>query len=283
MFPYWAVLLTASYFTVKGATRKWMGWQCWLIGLALTVFVGFRHEVGGDWFNYIPYVTRAAGLTYAEVLKWGDPGYNFLNWLFSGYSWGIYGVNVVSAAVFSAGLVWFCKEQPRPWLALTIAIPYLVIVVAMGYIRQGVAIGLIMPGLIALERERLWRFVAWISVAATFHSTALVMLAFVIPAIPGKALLYRALRLLAFIAASGVLVATFLASRYETLVNGYIENEYTSEGFRLEIHLKPAFPCIYRIPVTRFLLHTLTALLLNNYDLSQTLFLHHHSIQFHLV
>ena len=105
-------------------------------------------------------------------MVWGDPGYNALNWLFASQSWGIYGVNLVSAVIFSIGLVIFCRYQPRPWLALCLSIPYLVIVVAMGYSRQGVAIGLIMPGLIALERGRLLPFL--LSMAATsFHSTAL--------------------------------------------------------------------------------------------------------------
>jgi hypothetical protein len=64
----------------------------------------------------------------------------------------------------------FCRTQPRPWLALTLAFPYLVVVVAMGYTRQGVAIGLEMLALLALERDRLLPFLGWI--AWPPHSTA---------------------------------------------------------------------------------------------------------------
>jgi hypothetical protein len=190
MIPYWLLLLVPLWACVQGPRRPWPAWQAWLIGIALTLFIGLRHEVGGDWFNYIPYLTRAEGLSLSEVVAWGDPGYNALNWLFVSHSWGIYGVNLVSAAIFSAGLVWFCRAQPRPWLALCLSIPYLVIVVAMGYSRQGVAIGLMMPGLLALERGRLRPFLASMAAAATFHSTALVMLAFVVPAVPGLSLIH---------------------------------------------------------------------------------------------
>jgi hypothetical protein len=228
-------------FCLRGANRPWLAWQAWLIGIALTLFIGLRHEVGGDWSNYLPYLTRAEGLGLQEAIAWGDPGYNALNWLFASYPWGIYGVNLVSGAIFSAGLVWFCRDQPRPWLALCLAIPYLVIVVAMGYSRQGVAIGLIMPGLLALERGRLRPFLLAMGAAATFHSTALVMLAFVVPAVPGRTLAMRALRLLLLLIVGTALVQTFLVANVERLIGGYIESEYQSEGaaIRVAMNLLP--------------------------------------------
>jgi hypothetical protein len=241
VIPYWLLLLLPLWACVQCPRRPWPAWQASLIGIALTLFIGLRHEVGGDWFNYIPYLARAEGLSLSEVLAWGDPGYNALNWLFASQSWGIYGVNLVSGAIFSAGLVVFCRAQTRPWLALCLAIPYLVIVVAMGYSRQGVAIGLMMPGLLALERGQLRPFLASMVAAATFHSTALVMLAFVVPAVPGRSLTMRALRLLFLLIVGGALVQTFLAARVEGLVGGYIESEYQSEGaaIRVAMNLLP--------------------------------------------
>jgi hypothetical protein len=242
VIPYWLLLLFPLWACVQSPRRPWLAWQAWLIGIALTLFIGLRHEVGGDWFNYIPYLNRAEGLSLSEVLAWGDPGYNALNWLFASQPWGIYGVNLVSGAIFSAGLVLFCRAQPRPWLALCLAIPYLVIVVAMGYSRQGVAIGLIMPGLLALERGRLRPFLVSMAAAATFHSTALVMLAFVVPAVPGRSLTLRALRLLLLLIVGAALVQTFLVARVDGLVGGYIEAEYQSEGavIRVAMNLLPA-------------------------------------------
>lgn len=242
MIAYWLLLLFPACACVLGPRRRWSTWQALLIVISLSLFIGFRHEIGGDWFNYLPYLTRADGLTLGDVMIWGDPGYNALNWIFARYSWGIYGVNLVSAFIFSVGLVLFCRAQQRSWLSLCVAIPYLVIVVAMGYSRQGVAIGLIMPGLLALERGQLRLFLVLITAAATFHSTSLVMLAFVVPAVPGRSILMRALRLLLMIIVGAALVQTFLSARVESLVGGYITSSYESQGaaIRVGMNLLPA-------------------------------------------
>lgn len=218
-----------------GASRPWTLWQSWLIGALLTLFIGLRHEVGGDWMNYIPYLTRVEGLPLDEVFPLADPGYQLLNWVFSASPWGVYGVNLVSAAIFSVGLVLFCRVQPRPWLALCLAIPYLVIVVAMGYTRQAVAIGLMMPGLLALERGRIFPFLLCMAVGATFHSTALVMLALVIPAVPAGSMSGLFIRLLLVLIVGGALVQTLLAARLESFVLGYIDAEFQSDGAAIRV------------------------------------------------
>jgi len=242
VIPYWILLFIPLWACIRSPSSPWLVWESWIIGTFLTLFIGLRHEVGGDWFNYLPYLTRAEGLSLSNVMVWGDPGYNALNWLFASQSWGIYGVNLVSAVIFSIGLVIFCRYQPRPWLALCLSIPYLVIVVAMGYSRQGVAIGLIMPGLIALERGRLLPFLLSMAAAASFHSTALVMLGFVLPAISGRSVLMRVLRLLILLIVSAILYYVFLAARVDGFIGGYIESEYQSEGatIRVAMNLLPA-------------------------------------------
>ncbi|WP_233128794.1 EpsG family protein [Synechococcus sp. 8F6] len=73
MIPYWLLLLLPLWACVQGPRRPWPTWQAWLIGIALTLFIGLRHEVGGDWGNYIPYLTRAEGLSLAEAVAAGDP------------------------------------------------------------------------------------------------------------------------------------------------------------------------------------------------------------------
>lgn len=249
MTPYWILLLIPLFFCLQGSRLPWAMWQSWLIVCILTLFIGLRHQVGGDWFNYLPYLYRSEGISFREAISsWGDPGYNALNWLFASYSWGIYGVNTLGAIVFSIGLVLFCRTQPRPWLALSLTIPYLVIVVAMGYSRQGVALGLIMPGLLSLERGRLRPFLASMTAAATFHSMALAMLVFVVPAVPGRTLLQRLLRLILLLIVGLVLAQTFLFSQVDGYVSGYIVSDYQSEGaaIRVAMNLLPAFIFLYR-------------------------------------
>jgi len=142
----------------------------WSVALvALTFTIGLRHEVGGDWGNYLPYVEAAEGLTFQEALKKPDPGYSVLNWLGANFGGGIYLVNTICGLLLSFGLIVFCRQLPRPWLAFAVAMPYLVLVVGMGYSRQGVALGLAMWGLALLLQGKLWRFIAAITLAGLFH------------------------------------------------------------------------------------------------------------------
>lgn len=254
MFPYWLFLLLPVLSSLLWLKRQWSFVECCLIILFLTFFIGLRHEVGGDWFNYLPYLDRVRDISFIDLItrEWGDPGFNFLNWIFATYPWGIYAVNTVSALIFAIGLVYFCRAQPLPRLALCLSIPYLVTVVAMGYSRQGVAIGLIMPGLIALERGHLRPFLLSIALASTFHSTSLLMLGFLIPSIPGRSIQTRALRLLLFLVVACVLVYTFLLSRVDSLLTGYINVEYQSEGAAIRVLMNLVPGVILLSSVKRF-------------------------------
>lgn len=242
MIYYWLLLLIPLFFSLAASRRPFLTYQAIGVALVLTLFIGLRHEIGGDWFAYLPYLSRARGVSFLEATSIGDPGYNALNWLFASYSWGIYAVNFLSAAIFSFGLVFFCRAQPRPWLALCLSIPYLVIVVAMGYTRQSVALGFMMPGMLALQRGALRPFLAAVAAAATFHSTALLMLAFVVPAVPGRTLAMRFLRFLLLAIVGAALVHTLLLSRVDYFLGGYVTSTYQSEGatIRVAMNLLPA-------------------------------------------
>ena len=55
-------------------------------------------------------------------------------------------------------------------------IPYLVTVVAMGYSRQAVAIGFVMLAFSGLGANSAIRFAIWITVAALFHKSAVLLI-----------------------------------------------------------------------------------------------------------
>src|SRR5574340_825738 len=140
MFVYWLMFLlpaSASFSKVR-PTREAVLFGWILIWLVLTLLIGFRHEVGGDWFNYIHHYELNYYLSFWEAVKRFDPAHGAINWLSYYVDWGVYGTNLVYGAIFSLGLIAFCRAQPRPLLALAVAVPYLVVVVAMGYSRQGV-------------------------------------------------------------------------------------------------------------------------------------------------
>lgn len=193
--------------------------------------IGLRHEVGGDWSTYLDHIEMVTNVSWQDALIQGDPAYSLLNWVAAETKLGIYFTNTVCAALFSWGLVVFCRAQPRPWLALVVAVPYLVTVVAMGYTRQGVAIGLAMLGLVALSDRKLLRFVIFLALAATFHKSAMILMPLAVLA--GTK---RRLWTLMWVCVATVLFYGLLLEKYvETLKSGYLEAQYQSQGAAIRV------------------------------------------------
>lgn len=164
--------------TFKARVDQGLAGLAWL---GVTLAVGLRHEVGGDWLHYARYITEV------EPIPWGrvphqliEPAYTALSWIAGRSGASLHSVNVICAALFGAGLVVFCWQWPRPWLALAVAMPYLVVVVGMGYTRQSVGIGLLLLALVWSWRSTwAWRAgaLAVVGLAALFHKTALAVAA----------------------------------------------------------------------------------------------------------
>lgn len=247
MWPYWLMFLLPAYLawqevkkqtsTVPNTAAKWSAsWS--LVGVSVALLVGWRHEVGGDWGNYLRQF-GAVGFDMYRAEWWkNDPGYRLLEWLAFNAGWGIHGVNLMAAAVFAFGLLRFCRELPRPWLALAVAVPYLVIILGMGYSRQGVALGCLMAGLVGLGRGQLVIFLVWTVLGATFHKSAVLLL-------PMAALASTQNRTWASIWVGLVVAVAYtllLEDSVDALRSGYLEAEYESQGalVRLLMNALPA-------------------------------------------
>jgi hypothetical protein len=248
MWPYWLLFLVPALSALSEPARRpgsagvvpamRITGAWWAVLLALTLIVGWRHQVGGDWGNYIRNYYQAMYASSTPDWWWNDPGYRLLEWIALQADWGIHGVIKMAAALFSLGLVVFCSHLPRPWLGLAVAVPYLVIILGMGYSRQGIALGCIMAGLVALGNGQVRRFVLWAVVGATFHKSAVVLL-------PLAALAASQNRLTTAIwvgLVASVAYVTLLEDSVEALSAGYLEAEYQSEGalVRLLMNALPA-------------------------------------------
>ncbi len=223
----------------------------WLMGMcALSLLVGLRHEVGGDWFNYALHIETAQRDPWAYAATWNDPAFAALTAL--GAIWGgDYLVNAACAVVFSYGLAVFCRAQPHPWLALTVAVPYLVIVVAMGYTRQGVAIGLAMMGITALTQGRLWAFFLAIAGATLFHKTAVVLLGFAL--FSGTGAMWARFVVLPVLAA--IVFAGLLADSVSSLYAGYVQAAYDSAGAAIRVAMNALPAAVFLLLRKRFKLN----------------------------
>lgn len=234
MFPYWLLFAIPALATLSEypRLRPWLARATTPFVLAaalICVIVGLRYEVGSDWITYLTYLDRHLRVNLNDISITGDPGYILVNWLAALLGADIWLVNLVCAALFSWGLTAFCNVQPRPWLALCIAVPYLVVVVAMGYTRQAVAIGCAMMALATIARggERaIVKFVLWVVIATTFHKSAVLLIPLVAVTVDRGRLWTIAWVAMASLGAYYVLVA----DRLDSLTYIYIEREYDSEG-----------------------------------------------------
>ena len=255
MTAYWLLLLIPCLAAI-GLPREVgnsLPKQSWSLGyqfyfLLLFLLVGWRHAVGGDWGNYLPSIDFALQQNFSEALaQSGDPAYHLLNWISAHAGAGIYGVNLVCGFVFAYGLMVFCQNSPRAWLSLAVAVPYLVIVVAMGYTRQGVAIGLIMLALVALDKGSMVKFVAWVSVAALFHKTALILIPMAIFA--GRK---NWVALVGVLLTAVLMFFLLLAEYIDYMVAGYITAEYASSGAAIRIAMNALPAAVFLVYRDRF-------------------------------
>ena len=206
--------------------------------------IGLRHEVGGDWSEYLEMLASYNDTSISErEYGFQDPAFILFNWLSVQTGLGIYLLNLLSAIFFSWGLLVFCRAQPRPWLAVAVAVPYLITVVAMGYTRQGVAIGIAMIGMVALGQGSIWRFVLWIALAATFHKSAVILVPLAVLANTKR----RVLTLLWVGVLGFTLFTLMLQEAMSFLLGGYIEGEMQSSGAAIRIAMNA-------LPATLFLM-----------------------------
>lgn len=145
-----------------------------LIGLFL--FSAFRFEVGCDWTGYLNQYWVQSRSTLEEALARSDPLWWGLIELQQrmglSYPW----MNVFSSAIFFFGVHVLARRQPDPLAFLVLLFPVLIINLPMSGIRQGAAMGVIFLAFAAFIDRSLWRFVAWIVVAAAFHGSAAIFL-----------------------------------------------------------------------------------------------------------
>ena len=249
MWPYWIMFLLPAFGAIleqrlRLNARSTFLFQrqyslfIWIIFPLFSLLIGLRQEVGGDWGNYLRNFDLLRYDDLADVWIGSDPGYRLLEWISNQMGWGIYGVNLMSAVIFSMGLIWFCRHLPRPWLALAISVPYVVIVLGMGYSRQGLALACAMIGMVALSKSSNLGFVLWTLLGATFHKSAVLLL-------PLAGLAASRGRVFVAIWVTAVMVVAYfllLADSVEALQQNYLEAGYQSEGtlIRLTMNLIPA-------------------------------------------
>ncbi len=258
MWPYWVLFLIPAFWAVSRLKPahytalsvqqdRWP--EAWrVIYVFLVLMVGLRHEVGGDWSTYIAVLETYTDTTTADKFGFQDPAFVLFNKVAAWTGTGVYLLNLLSAVFFSWGLLVFCRAQPRPWLALVVAVPYLITVVAMGYTRQGVAIGIAMVAMVALGERRTLRFILLIAFAALFHKSAIVLVPMAVLASTKR----RVITLVWVVVAGLILFVLLLEEATSFLIYGYIESQYQSSGAAIRIAMNALPAALFLIFRKRF-------------------------------
>nr|WP_314444319.1 EpsG family protein [uncultured Sphingomonas sp.] len=210
------------------------------VGLvAMTLMIGLRFTVGGDWGTYFVLFRRAGFQTFDQAIAQSDPGYALLNWTAQQLGSDVWLVNLACGLLTVWGIAALVRREPQPWLALLIAVPYLVVVVGMGYTRQAAALGLVMVGLARLlDTGSIARLVFWVALGTLFHKSAIICLPLV--AFTGRR--SKAVDLALLASAAVGLYTLFVQDSVDRLVRNYIDLRYSSSGaaIRISMSLLPA-------------------------------------------
>ncbi len=239
MGPYLLLLVATLLMAVLHAKPQWVGIDkirpgpAWpLFFLILWLMIGFRQEVGNDWWGYIDDIEYMQGEPLDAIFS-NDPAFELLNWIGANLGGGIYFTNLISSAIFCWGLFAFCRTEPRPWLALLVAIPYLVIVVAMGYPRQSVAIGLAMLALVHLSKGSGRRFLIFILLAALFHKSAIILTPLII--FVGSKQWW--IKIVGLVVSVLLVLILLILGTFDYLASSYIATQHEASGAAIRVTL----------------------------------------------
>jgi hypothetical protein len=132
-----------------------------------------------DWNNYLRITDFIGGGAFLESFARAEPAFAALTWVSSRLGLGVYGVNAVVGLIFTFGLFKLCYRTENPWLGLLVAFPMLVMVVACSASRQSAAIGILLWLVADWRESSVFRRVALILFACSFHYSAAFLLCFV--------------------------------------------------------------------------------------------------------
>lgn len=171
-------LLNGLFLLRYGAAGRWdvQRLAYWFVLAGLFVFSAFRFRVGCDWGGYFHNYALGADMTRAEALEYRESVWWLILITFNQWGLPYPAVNVLTSAFFFVGVDALARRQPDRLGFLVLLFPILIINMPMSGIRQAAAIGFFCLALVAFIDKRPIRFVLWILIGATIHSSVMAFL-----------------------------------------------------------------------------------------------------------
>ena len=183
MLPHFLILYFTSALATVAQSRSFHPWSARLLWaaiiLVLTLFAGWRGDtVGADTNGYVGRFEYLVAINVIwDTAGSADVGYKVLVAIARLLSDNPTSLLIVSSGVATILYVTAIYRLAQlPALALFVFIAFGIFVFHMNGLRQGIALGLFMHALPSMLGGRQLRAAAWIGAAATFHSSAILLL-----------------------------------------------------------------------------------------------------------
>ena len=226
MVIYFAMISVPALFAM--AMPKSKNLLLFLAIFVLYVFlIGCRENIGMDWNNYLAIHTQMRRTDIDEVLFGTDSASNLLFWISQRYYSGIYTSNLISAAILTAGVLIFSYRTTEPWLSVVAATPYVCIVVGMSATRQAMAVGVIFTAIALWHEIGAVRKGALIFIASLFHTSAILIGAFLVQDLRINPVFRLAIGLLVILAGFSILSRSGI---YAGQLDFYAESYLSTQG-----------------------------------------------------
>lgn len=143
-------------------------------------FIGWRYEVGGDWYSYLGMFEEIKSTPYPKALFVTDFAYSLLNKWIAEMNGGIFSVNFFCALLFILGVYKLALNLKHTWITLFILFSYTLIAVGMGYTRQSVSLGFAFLAFANLVSKKPNKFIFsfYIFIGSLFHFSLAIMFVF---------------------------------------------------------------------------------------------------------
>ena len=174
-------LVTYTFLSIL-SLFKYFKYFFFLIIFLLIIIIGFRYEVGGDWYSYIGLLEEFDG-TFVDRF-----GYFFKDYLFqallqvlSKFSHSYVILNLVSSIIFLTGMAFYISLFENKILNLTLAFPIYIMIIGMGFTKQSLALGLIFYSLYFMHKNKQTGSITLVLVASFIHIGSFIILFIQLP------------------------------------------------------------------------------------------------------
>lgn len=180
MLAYWIIFSFISFLSISpiNIEKNIKFFFKYIFLFFLIIFIGFRHDVGGDWDIYkFDFKNNIEYFNIYELSYVRDFGFELLSYIIFKLQFDVYSLNIILAIIFIHCLNKFnILFSGNYWLAYVIAFPYLITVVSMGYSRQATAFAFILLSICEIKTKNMFKFFIFSIIALLFHKSAAILL-----------------------------------------------------------------------------------------------------------